>query len=128
MQIYSINTKGEFKPKRTINIDDYYIYDCGGSSGIEIKHKKNGRKLFLATKELFEHCMFEYEKQKPSIGVTYSYIKDEHGNKLRDEKGKPLKKYTSKEEIEKYKKVALKYSYIEYDDFFNLLEEYRKET
>ena len=72
--------------------------------------------------------MFEYEKQKPSIGVTYSYIKDEHGNKLRDEKGKPLKKYTSKEEIEKYKKVALKYSYIEYDDFFNLLEEYRKET
>lgn len=128
MQIYSINTKGEFKPKRTINIDDYSIYNCGGSSGISIKHKKNGRKLFLATKEFFEYCMIEYEKWKPDIGVTYSYVTDENGNKLRDKKGKLLRKYTSKEEVEHYKKIALKSSYINYDDFFKLFEIYENIT
>jgi hypothetical protein len=128
MQIFSINTKGIFKPKRIIDINNYIIHDCKSSQGIEIKHKKNGRKLYLATKELFDFCMFEYEKQKPSIGVTYTYIKDEQGNKLRDEKGKLLRNYTSKEEVEEYKEFALKQSYISNDDFFYLVEEYRKET
>ncbi|MCP4971343.1 MAG: hypothetical protein GY932_12220 [Arcobacter sp.] len=42
-----------------------------------------------------------------------------------DKKGKPLRQFTTKEEIENYKKVALKYSYIEYDDFYYLFNIYR---
>ena len=128
MQIYSINPKGIFKPKRIIDINNYIIHNCKSSQGIEIKHKKNGRKLFLATKELFNFYMYEYEKEKPNIGRTFIYLRDEHGNKLRDKKRKPLKKYTSKEEIEEYKEFALNQSYIANDDFFNLVEEYRKDN
>ena len=53
MKIYKINFNGDFKIKREININDYIVWDCSGSSGITLKHKKNGKTIFLATKEFF---------------------------------------------------------------------------
>jgi hypothetical protein len=128
MQLYSINTKGIFKEKRIININNYTVFDCSGSNGITIKHKRNGRELYLATKEFFDFCMYEYEKEKEKIGVTFTYKLDKDGNKVRDEKGKLLRNYTSKEEVENYKKIALKQSYITDDDFFCLFEIYREKN
>lgn len=121
MKIYSINKNGDFKFKREINIDDYLYNSSKSSQGIEIKHKKNGRKLFLATKELFDFCMYEYEKVKTNfIGRTFIYIQDEHRNKKRDENGKLLKKYVSQEDAEEYLKYALSCNYIQFKDFTKL--------
>ena len=52
MKIYKVNINGDFKVKREININDYILWDCTGSTGITLKHKKNGKTIFLATKVL----------------------------------------------------------------------------
>ena len=62
MKIYSITKNGDFKFKKEINENNYQFNDCKGSAGIEIKHKKNGKKLYLSTKETFEYYKNEYDK------------------------------------------------------------------
>ena len=120
MKIYSITKNGDFKFKREIDENDYKYSDCSGSAGIEIKHKKNGKKLYLATKETFEHCKQEYENTMKRVGKTFTHITDENGVKLRDKKGKLLRKYISREDADNYMNFALSCNYIHYDDFRKL--------
>ena len=86
MKIYKVNINGDFKVKREININDYIVWDCSGSSGITLKHKKNGKTIFLATKELFDGCKENYINQLENIGKYFSYVYDENRKKIRDEK------------------------------------------
>ena len=126
MKIYKINFNGDFKIKREININDYIVWDCSGSSGITLKHKKNGKTIFLATKEFFDNCKDSYKNQLENIGKYFSYVYDENRKKIRDEKGKPIKKTDTKEELELYKKYFLSKKYIQFKDFTILADLYFK--
>ena len=83
MKIYKVNINGDFKVKREININDYIVWDCSGSSGITLKHKKNGKTIFLATKEFFDNCKDSYKNQLENIGKYFSYVYDENRKKIR---------------------------------------------
>jgi hypothetical protein len=120
MKIYSITKNGDFKFKKEINENNYQFSDCKGSAGIEIKHKKNGKKLYLSTKETFEYYKNEYDKTIKRVGKTFSHITDENDVKLRDEKGKLLRRYTSQEDANEYLDCALSCNYINFDDFVEL--------
>jgi len=53
--IYRINDFEEWKKIRTIKLIDYQKkVVCGGSSGLEIFHRKNGRELDLVTIEVYD--------------------------------------------------------------------------
>ena len=126
MKIYKINFNGDFKIKREININDYIVWDCSGSRGITLKHKKNGKTIFLATKELYDNWKDSYKNQLENIGKYFSYVYDENRKKIRDEKGKPIKKTDTKEELELYKKYFLSKNYIQFKDFTILADLYFK--
>lgn len=117
VKLYKLNLQGEWKLKRKIVLNNYIIWHCGGSAGITLKHKKNGKKIFLATEELFNDCKRNYLKEVENIGITYRYLLDENGKKIRNEKGKPIKIYTNKEEADLYKKYFLSMNYIQFGDF-----------
>lgn len=126
MKLYKVNLKAEWKEKREININDYFIWDCGGSMGITLKHKKNGKEIFLATQEFFDGCKESYIKQIESFGKSYSYVYDENRKKVRDEKGKPIKIYDTQEDLDRYKNYFLSKNYIQFEDF-RILADYLKE-
>ena len=126
MKIYKINFNGDFKIKREININDYIVWDCSGSSGITLKHKKNGKTIFLATKELFDGCKENYINQIERIGKSFSYVYDENRKKVKDEKGNPIKIYDTKEDLDSYKKYFLSKNYIQFEDFTILADLYFK--
>ncbi len=126
MKIYKVNINGDFKVKREININEYILWDCMGSTGITLKHKKNGKSIFLATKELFDSCKKNYINQVESIGKSFSYVYDENRKKVKDEKGKPLKIYDTKEDLDRYKKYFLSKNYIQFEDFTILADLYFK--
>ena len=126
MKIYKVNINGDFKIKREININDYIVWDCSGSSGITLKHKKNGKTIFLATKELFDGCKENYINQIERIGKSFSYVYDENRKKVKDEKGNPIKIYDTKEDLDNYKKYFLSKNYIQFEDFTILADLYFK--
>ena len=127
MKIYKVNINGDFKVKREININDYIVWDCSGSSGITLKHKKNGKTIFLATKELFDGCKENYINQIERIGKSFSYVYDENRKKVKDEKGNPIKIYDTKEDLDNYKKYFLSKNYIQFEDFTILADLYFKQ-
>ena len=55
-----------------------------------------------------------------------SYVYEKKKKKIRDEKGKPIKKTDTKEELELYKKYFLSKSYIQFKDFTILADLYFK--
>ena len=126
MKIYKVNINGDFKVKREININDYILWDCMGSTGITLKHKKNGKTIFLATKELFDGCKENYINQIERIGKSFSYVYDENRKKVKDEKGNPIKIYDTKEDLDSYKKYFLSKNYIQFEDFTILADLYFK--
>ena len=126
MKIYKVNINGDFKVKREININDYILWDCTGSTGITLKHKKNGKTIFLATKELFDGCKENYINQIERIGKSFNYIYDENRKKVKDEKGNPIKIYDTKEDLDSYKKYFLSKNYIQFEDFTILADLYFK--
>ena len=126
MKIYKVNINGDFKVKREININDYILWDCTGSTGITLKHKKNGKTIFLATKELFDGCKENYINQLERIGKSFSYVYDENRKKVKDEKGNPIKIYDTKEDLDSYKKYFLSKNYIQFEDFTILADLYFK--
>ena len=126
MKIYKVNINGDFKVKREININDYILWDCTGSTGITLKHKKNGKTIFLATKELFDSCKENYINQIERIGKSFSYVYDENRKKVKDEKGNPIKIYDTKEDLDSYKKYFLSKNYIQFEDFTILADLYFK--
>ncbi|MBP6714509.1 MAG: hypothetical protein KA157_11265 [Aliarcobacter sp.] len=126
MKIYKVNINGDFKVKREININDYILWDCTGSTGITLKHKKNGKTIFLATKELFDGCKENYINQIERIGKSFSYVYDENRKKVKDEKGNPIKIYDTKEDLDSYKKYFLSKNYIQFEDFTILADLYFK--
>lgn len=126
MKIYKVNINGDFKVKREININDYILWDCTGSTGITLKHKKNGKTIFLATKELFDGCKENYINQIERIGKSFSYVYDENRKKVKDEKGNPIKIYDTKEDLDNYKKYFLSKNYIQFEDFTILADLYFK--
>ena len=83
MKIYKVNINGDFKVKREININDYIVWDCSGSSGITLKHKKNGKTIFLATKEFFDNCKDSYKNQLENIGKYFSYVYSDEISELK---------------------------------------------
>ncbi len=123
---YKVNINGDFKVKREININDYILWDCTGSTGITLKHKKNGKTIFLATKELFDGCKENYINQIERIGKSFSYVYDENRKKVKDEKGNPIKIYDTKEDLDSYKKYFLSKNYIQFEDFTILADLYFK--
>ena len=127
MKIYKVNINGDFKVKREININDYILWDCTGSTGITLKHKKNGKTIFLATKELFDGCKENYINQIERIGKSFSYVYDENRKKVKDEKGNPIKIYDTKEDLDNYKKYFLSKNYIQFEDFTILADLYFKQ-
>lgn len=127
MKIYKVNINGDFKVKREININDYILWDCTGSTGITLKHKKNGKTIFLATKELFDGCKENYINQIERIGKSFSYVYDENRKKVKDEKGNPIKIYDTKEDLDSYKKYFLSKNYIQFEDFTILADLYFKQ-
>ena len=86
MKIYKVNINGDFKVKREIDMNNYILWECLGSSGLTLKHKKNGKKLFLATKEFFDHWKESYIIAVKNIGKSYHYIYDENRKTIKDEK------------------------------------------
>jgi hypothetical protein len=126
MKIYKVNINGDFKVKIEININDYILWDCTGSTGITLKHKKNGKTIFLATKELFDGCKENYINQIERIGKSFSYVYDENRKKVKDEKGNPIKIYDTKEDLDSYKKYFLSKNYIQFEDFTILADLYFK--
>ncbi len=126
MKIYKVNINGDFKVKREININDYILWDCTGSTGITLKHKKNGKTIFLATKELFDGCKENYINQIERIGKSFNYVYDENRKKVKDEKGNPIKIYDTKEDLDNYKKYFLSKNYIQFEDFTILADLYFK--
>ena len=126
MKIYKVNINGDFTVKREININDYILWDCTGSTGITLKHKKNGKTIFLATKELFDGCKENYINQIERIGKSFSYVYDENRKKVKDEKGNPIKIYDTKEDLDSYKKYFLSKNYIQFEDFTILADLYFK--
>ena len=40
MKIYKVNINGDFKVKREIDMNNYILWECLGSSGLTLKHKK----------------------------------------------------------------------------------------
>ena len=126
MKIYKVNINGDFKVKREININDYILWDCTGSTGTTLKHKKNGKTIFLATKELFDGCKENYINQIERIGKSFSYVYDENRKKVKDEKGNPIKIYDTKEDLDSYKKYFLSKNYIQFEDFTILADLYFK--
>lgn len=126
MKIYKVNINGDFKVKREININDYILWDCTGSTGITLKHKKNGKTIFLATKEFFDGCKENYINQIERIGKSFSYVYDENRKKVKDEKGNPIKIYDTKEDLDNYKKYFLSKNYIQFEDFTILADLYFK--
>ncbi len=126
MKIYKVNINGDFKVKREININDYILWDCTGSTGITLKHKKNGKTIFLATKEFFDGCKENYINQIERIGKCFSYVYDENRKKVKDEKGNPIKIYDTKEDLDNYKKYFLSKNYIQFEDFTILADLYFK--
>ena len=56
----------------------------------------------------------------------FSYVYDENRKKIRDEKGKPIKKTDTKEDLELYKKYFLSKNYIQFKDFTILADLYFK--
>ena len=128
MKIYKVNINGDFTVKREININDYILWDCTGSTGITLKHKKNGKTIFLATKELFDGCKENYINQIERIGKSFSYVYDENRKKVKDEKGNPIKIYDTKEDLDNYKKYFLSKNYIQFEDFTILADLYFKKN
>ena len=126
MKIYKININGDFKVKREIDMNNYILWECLGSSGLTLKHKKNGKKLFLATKEFFVHWKESYIIAVKNIGKSYHYIYDENRKKVKDEKGNPIKIYDTKEDLDSYKKYFLSKNYIQFEDFTILADLYFK--
>jgi hypothetical protein len=56
--IYQINDFEEWKKIRTIRLIDYQKkLICGGSNGLKIYHRKNGRELKLVTIEVYDVYM-----------------------------------------------------------------------
>lgn len=56
--VYKINEFEEWKKIKTVKLIDYQKkLVCGGSSGIEIFHRKNGRTLDLVTIEVYDIYM-----------------------------------------------------------------------
>ena len=103
------------------------FYGIGaGSTGITLKHKKNGKTIFLATKELFDGCKENYINQIERIGKSFSYVYDENRKKVKDEKGNPIKIYDTKEDLDNYKKYFLSKNYIQFEDFTILADLYFK--
>ena len=118
MKIYKLNAKKEWKLKKEIDLENYTYCQYGGSSGIDLFHKKGGRKLSLSTEETYDMIIDEWNKYKDSN--TFYNPKDKKGNKLRDSKGKLLRIYT-KDEVKDDNKIAYKLSYISYDDFHYII-------
>jgi hypothetical protein len=127
MKIYKVNINGDFKVKREIDMNNYILWECLGSSGLTLKHKKNGKKLFLATKEFFVHWKESYIIAVKNIGKSYHYIYDENRKTIKDEKGSPIRIYSTKEEAELIKKEFLSTSYIQFEDFTILADLYFKQ-
>lgn len=127
IKIYTIDSENKWKQKRTISKNDYELVDCNSSCGMKIKHKKTKKELFLCTLEFYEYFIEEANKLSLDVGKTYSYAMDENGNKLRDKKGKLIKKYTSYEDVEKYRDIALKGLYITNEDFIELFNHFRED-
>ena len=127
MKIYKVNINGDFKVKREIDMNNYILWECLGSSGLTLKHKKNGKKLFLATKEFFDHWKESYIIAVKNIGKSYYYIYDENRKTIKDEKGRPIRIYSTKEEAELIKKEFLSTSYIQFEDFTILADLYFKQ-
>ena len=126
MKIYKVNINGDFKVKREININDYILWDCTGSTGITLKHKKNGKTIFLSSLDLFDGCKENYINQIERIGKSFSYVYDENRKKVKDEKGNPIKIYDTKEDLDSYKKYFLSKNYIQFEDFTILADLYFK--
>jgi hypothetical protein len=63
-------------------MQNYDYYDCGGSKGIDLRNKKNGKILYLYTEEYYEFlCKEEYRESLP-LAYKKSYIKVEQLNEL----------------------------------------------
>lgn len=72
ISIYSITQHGELRFKRTINAHNYTYSDSSGSMDIEIKHKKNGKILWLYTKEFYQMGIDEYSNNEEIMKKVYS--------------------------------------------------------
>ena len=121
IKTYNINKDKVWKHKRTIDLSNYKYCTSGGSSGVVLYHKANGKALSLRTIECYENIMNEYNKNKDNNG--FYNPKDNNGNKLRDEKGKLLRIYT-KDEYKDYPKIAYKSTYLTMEDFHIIYELY----
>lgn len=127
IKIYTIDLEKKWKQKRTISKNHYELVDCNSSCGMIIKHKKTKKELYLVTLEFYEHFINEANKQALNVGKTYSYIVDENKNKLRDKKGKLIKKYTTYKDVEEYRNNALEGLYITDEDFIELYNYFRED-
>lgn len=121
IKTYNINKDKVWKYKRIIELNDYKHCKVGGSNGLILYHRVNGKPLSLRTIECYEHIMNEYNQNKDSN--TYHYKIDENSNKLRDKKGKLIHIHT-RDEYKDYPKSAYKNTYITMEDFFTISELY----
>ncbi|MFA6887683.1 MAG: hypothetical protein WCQ65_12040 [Fermentimonas sp.] len=78
VKIYDMNQWGKFKGERDLDVDEYDYLDNSGH-GIELKHKKSGKEVFLAKKEFYDFGLTEYKGDHEILKTLYStiYIKDE---------------------------------------------------
>ena len=84
IQLHKIQKSGEWKKMRIIDTNDYYFHNCGGSLGIDLKHRKNGKILELYTPEFYEMGIHEYAGDAETIKRIFSvnYIKQNDFSKL----------------------------------------------
>jgi len=74
--IYSINDFEEWKKIKTVKLIDYQKrLVCGGSMGLEIFHRKNGRKLDLVTIEVYDIYMNPEEYGVGNLDKKQAYKK-----------------------------------------------------
>jgi len=124
IKTYKINEKKEWIFKKEFKLEQFKsIADLGGSSGVDLFFK-NGKKLNLATIEMFDLIMSEWNQHKDS--TTFSYIYDEKGQKCRDTNGKLLRKYT-KDEYKNLNQKAYNLLYIKYEDFNKILNKFEED-
>lgn len=117
-EYFKLNRNRQIVKRMTINFDDYIAVLSTGYSWKLMRHK--GRPLELHDMITFDDfSKLQRQNDEAVERRTFSYIYNGEGRKIsdkvRDEKGKPLKEYTKSEDI---LGKAIKFNYIEGKELF----------
>lgn len=120
---FKLNRNRQIVKRMTINLDDYIAVLSTGYSWKLMRHK--GRPLELHDMITFDDfSKLQRQNDEAVERKTFSYIYHGDGRKIsdkvRDEKGRPLKEYTKPEDI---LGKAIKLNYIEGKELFKYAKE-----